>query len=55
MPYKVEMTAKEAAEWIRTQTPVTVGRWLHAIDKACEALDRMAAEEEHGCEDDKNE
>lgn len=52
MPYKVEMTAKEAAEWIRTHTPVTVGRWLHAIDKACAALDYVEyMKSQHDCND----
>ena len=52
IPYNVEMTAKEAAEWIRTHTPVTVGRWLHAIDKACAALDYMEfMKSQHNCND----
>lgn len=52
MPYKVEMTAKEAAEWIRTHTPETVGKWLHAIDKACAALDYVEyMKAQHDCND----
>lgn len=46
------MTEKEAAEWIRTNTPLTVGNWLRAIDKACEALDYMRRMKElHDCND----
>lgn len=52
MPYKVEMTAKEAAEWIRTKTPEIVGKWLRAIDKACAALDYVEfMKGQHNCND----